>query len=89
MKHKVGQLVINRKFGLGKVLEVRGDNVTVCFKDQTDNPRIINIAVVPMTIPKEQSDPYFDEAAPPRQRGRKLPARKKAARRPVARTARR
>ena len=80
MKHKIGQLVLNRKLGLGKVLEVRGDNVTVYFKDQSENPRIINVAVVPMTIPKEQSDPCFDEANMPRKHGKKLPPKKRATR---------
>lgn len=87
MKHKVGQLVLNNKLGLGKVLEVRGDNVTVYFKDQSENPRIINVAVVPMIIPKEQSDPCFDEANMPKKLGKKLPAKKRATRQLVGHTA--
>jgi hypothetical protein len=80
MKHKVGQLVLNNKLGLGKVLEVRGDTVTVYFKDQSENPRIINVAVVPMTIAKDQADPCFDEANMPKKLGKKMPARKRATR---------
>ena len=80
MKHKVGQLVMNNKLGLGKVLEVRGDTVTVYFKDQSENPRIINVAVVPMLIPKEQSDPCFEPENMPKRLGKKLPPRKRATR---------
>lgn len=60
MKYCVGQLVVNRKLGLGKVLAVTGDSVTVFFKDQPDNPRTINVAIVPMEIPQQQSDPWLD-----------------------------
>src|SRR4051812_32129001 len=60
MKHVVGQLVVNKKLGLGKVLAVDGDTVTVFFKDQSDNPRKINVALVPMEVPKQQSDPWLD-----------------------------
>lgn len=78
MKHQVGQLVMNNKLGLGKVLEVRGNSVTVHFKDQSENPRIINVGVVPMSIPKEQSDPGFDEANMTRKLSRKLPVKRKS-----------
>lgn len=81
MKHAVGQLVVNKKLGFGKVLEVSGDSVTVFFKDQTDNPRTINVAVMPMEIPKEQSDPFFEDPKWMRKWGEKLPAKKRAVKR--------
>jgi hypothetical protein len=62
MKYKVGQLVRNKKLGLGKVLEVSGDEVIAYFKDEQVNPRTINVAVVPMEIPADQSDPFFDSS---------------------------
>lgn len=61
MKYKVGQLVVNKKLGLGKILSIRGQAVTTYFKDQSDNPRTINVGVVPMAIHSEQSDPMLDE----------------------------
>lgn len=61
MKYKVGQLVVNRKLGLGKVLEISGDEVTTFFKNEQVNPRTINVNVVPMEIAEDQSDPYFDD----------------------------
>ena len=60
MKYKVGQLVLNRKLGLGRVLEVNGDEVMTFFKDQQSNPRTINVGVVPMEIPSDQTDVFFD-----------------------------
>ncbi|WP_428940972.1 hypothetical protein [Fontivita pretiosa] len=60
MKYKVGQLVLNRKLGLGKVLEINGNEVLTYFKDELTNPRTINVSVVPMEIAAEQSDPFFD-----------------------------
>jgi len=60
MRYKIGQLVVNRKLGLGKVLEVSGDTVMAYFKDQDHNPRTINIAVVPMPLAESQSDEWFD-----------------------------
>lgn len=54
-------MVVNSKLGLGKVLSVSGDNVTVIFKDQKDNPRTINVVMVPMTLAEDQADPWFDE----------------------------
>lgn len=60
MKYKIGQLVRNKKLGLGKVLEVSGDEVIAYFKDEQVNPRTINVAVVPMEVPADQSDPFFD-----------------------------
>ncbi len=74
MRYRVGQLVVNNKLGLGKVLQVSGDNVTVFFKDETDNPRIINVAVVPMALSREQSDPCLD--APDLLKHKKRPAKK-------------
>ena len=47
MAHPVGQLLLNRKLGLGKVPDVKGDIVTLSFKDQTDIPRQIDISKVP------------------------------------------
>lgn len=81
MRYKVGQLVMNNKLGLGKVLEAYGDNVTCFFKDQSENPRIINVAVVPMEIPKEQSDPWFDEGNMARHRNKTAPVKKTRAKR--------
>jgi len=60
MKYKVGQLVLNRKLGLGKVLEINGNEVLTYFKDELTNPRTINVSIVPMEIATEQSDPFFD-----------------------------
>jgi hypothetical protein len=84
MNYKVGQLVVNRKLGLGKVLEVRGNSVTVFFKDQTDNPRTINVAAVPMALAKEQSDPLLDNAKLSRKKG--PGPRKRAAKPPAGKT---
>lgn len=60
MKHKVGQLVLNSKLGLGRVLEVNGDEVMTFFKNEQTNPRTINVRIVPMEIPADQSDEFFD-----------------------------
>lgn len=60
MKYKVGQLVRNKKLGIGKILTISGDEVVAYFKDEQVNPRTINVAVVPMEIPADQSDPFFD-----------------------------
>ena len=60
MKYKIGQLVLNKKLGLGKVLEISGDEVMTYFKDAETNPRTINVGVVPMEIPSDQTDPFFD-----------------------------
>jgi hypothetical protein len=60
VKYKIGQLVLNRKLGLGKVLDISGDEVVAFFKDQQVNPRTINVSVAPMEIPTDQSDPFFD-----------------------------
>jgi hypothetical protein len=59
MHYKVGQLVVNRKLGLGKVLEVSRDNVLVYFRDQAVNPRTINIAAAAMELAADQNDPAF------------------------------
>lgn len=61
VRYRIGHLVVNSKLGVGKVLNVSGDNVTVIFKDQKDNPRTINVAMVPMTLSDDQADPWFDE----------------------------
>jgi hypothetical protein len=60
VKYKVGQLVLNKKLGVGKVLGINGDEVLTYFKDEQVNPRTINVGVVPMEIAQEQSDPFFD-----------------------------
>jgi hypothetical protein len=61
MNYKIGQLVCHRTLGLGKVLKVNGDKITVFFKDVTENPqRTIAVNVVPLEIPKNQSDPGLD-----------------------------
>ena len=86
MKYRAGQLVTNNKLGLGKVLEVRGDNLTVFFKDQKDNPRIINVAVAPMALAKVQSDPGFDDPNLIKKCKRTLSSRKKAAKRQIVRS---
>lgn len=90
MKYAVGQLVMNRKLGLGKILEIDRDNVTTFFKDQAENPRVINVAIVPMEIAKEQSDEFLDDPNLLRKHGRAAGAAKRAprARRtPVAKVA--
>ena len=86
MKYMVGQLVVNRKLGLGKVLEVSGDSVTVFFKDQTDNPRTINVAILPMATPKEQSDPLFDDPKWMRKWGKRPPVKKRSVKRATGQT---
>ena len=61
MKYRTGQLVMNPKLGLGKVVDVRGSIVTVFFKDHPQAPRRINVTVVPMTVAPNQSDPALDD----------------------------
>jgi hypothetical protein len=63
VKYKVGQLVVNRKLGLGKILGISGNEVVAYFKNEQTNPRTINVAAVPMEISSEQSDPFFDSDA--------------------------
>ena len=87
MKHKIGQLVVNKKLGLGKVLEVRGDNVTVFFKDHPDTPRVINVLVMPMEIPKEQTDEELDNPKQSRKNGKGLFSRMRTAKRLGAKAA--
>lgn len=61
MKHTKDQLVVHPTLGLGKVLDVQGDGVTVFFKDTIDRPRrTIRVSMVPLEIPKNQSDPWLD-----------------------------
>jgi hypothetical protein len=60
LKYKVGQLVRNRKLGLGRILELHGDEVLAYFKDEQVNPRRINVVAVPMEIPSNQADEFFD-----------------------------
>jgi hypothetical protein len=60
LKYKVGQLVRNRKLGLGRILEIHGDEVLAYFKDEQVNPRTINVVAVPMEIPSDQADEFFD-----------------------------
>ncbi len=81
MKYRVGQLVINNKLGLGRVLRIRGDDVTVFFKDQTDNPRIINVVFMPMAISTEQSDPSLDSPEMLKKQKKTLPGKKRPVRR--------
>lgn len=63
MKYKVGQLVINKKLGLGKILGISGNEVVAYFKNEQVNPRTINVAAVPMEIASSQSDEFFDSDA--------------------------
>jgi len=60
MKYEKGHLVRNAKLGLGKVIGVSGSRVTVFFKDQKDNPKIIIATNGVLDIPAEQSDPWLD-----------------------------
>jgi hypothetical protein len=60
LKYEVGQLVRNRKLGLGRILELHGDEVLAYFKDELVNPRTINVTAVPMEILDDQSDEFFD-----------------------------
>lgn len=78
MTYKIGQLVVNRKLGLGKILEIHGETVTVYFKDEIENPRFINVAAVPMTIASDQDDTSLDNM-------NQLTRNKKAAARKAAR----
>lgn len=64
MKYRIGQLVINRKLGLGKVLEINGNEVMTFFKDEQTNPRTIDVVAVPMEIAADQSDAFFDNMCP-------------------------
>jgi hypothetical protein len=52
--------VRNRKLGLGRILELHGDEVLAYFKDEDVNPRRINIVAVPMEVPSDQADEFFD-----------------------------
>ena len=61
MNHKKGQLVRHPTFGLGKVLMVNGERVTVFFKDVANDPqRTISTSTVPLEVPANQSDPWLD-----------------------------
>ena len=60
VKYKVGQLVRNRKLGLGRILELHGEEVLAYFKDEQVNPRRINVVLVPMEVPSDQADEFFD-----------------------------
>ena len=81
IRYKVGQLVVNNKLGLGRVLRIRGDDVTVFFKDQTDNPRTINVVYMPMAISKEQSDACLDSPDMLKKQKKTLPGKKRPVRR--------
>src|SRR5438270_12015434 len=59
MRYKVGQLVVNRKLGIGKVLDVGRDTVLVFFRNEQVNPRTINIEAAAMELAADQADPAF------------------------------
>jgi hypothetical protein len=61
MHYKVGQLVVNRKLGIGKILEVSRDTVLVYFRNEAVNPRTINIAAAAMELAADQADPAFSD----------------------------
>lgn len=61
MQYKVGQLVVNRKLGIGKVLEVHRDTVLVYFRNESVNPRMINIMAAAMELAADQADPAFSD----------------------------
>lgn len=81
MKYKAGQLVINPKLGLGKVISVRDDYVTVYFKDRTENPCTINVTVMPMELAPEQSDPALDNTELLNRRMKSCETKQRAAKR--------
>jgi hypothetical protein len=59
LQHQKDQLVDHPTLGLGKVLTVDGNRVTVFFKDQKENPSRIIVADR-LEIAKVQSDPFLD-----------------------------
>lgn len=61
MKYINGQLVRHPTLGLGKVIQIAGDRVTVFFKDAPKDPlKTIVVTAVPLEIPDKQSDEWLD-----------------------------
>lgn len=57
----VGNLVQHPKWGLGRILVVQGDTVTVAFKEDTaKNMRRINVNVLPLEVAPITTDPVLD-----------------------------
>jgi hypothetical protein len=59
LQHQKDQLVRHSTLGLGKVLTVDGNRVTVFFKDQKENPSR-TIVADRLEIAEVQSDPWLD-----------------------------
>jgi hypothetical protein len=59
MEYRNGQLVRHPKWGLGKVLKVAGDKVTVFFKEEATNPKTISTTAFPLQIVKDETDPWL------------------------------
>lgn len=60
MEYRKDQLVRHPKLGLGKVLKVAGDKVTVFFKDEATNPKMISTTSFPLVLAESQADPWLD-----------------------------
>jgi hypothetical protein len=59
LQYQKGQLVRHPTLGIGKVLVVDGNRVTVFFKDQKENPSR-TIVAERLEIAEVQSDPWLD-----------------------------
>jgi len=81
MTYRLGQLVINPKLGLGRILHIKDEYLTVFFKEESENPRTINVAVVPMALAAEQCDPVLDDLALLKKRLKASEHRQRAAKR--------
>ncbi len=73
MTYKAGCLVHHQTFGLGKVLKVEGDKVTVFFRNTPGNPKTIKTSQYPLEISACQSDPWLDRIDPQVLRSGKAP----------------
>jgi hypothetical protein len=54
-----GQVVRHPKWGLGKILKVAGDKVTVFFKDEDQNPKTIATGTVALQVVDGEVDPWL------------------------------
>lgn len=60
MPYVKGQLVRHPSMGLGKIVNVMGDKVSVFFKDTDENPKMISTRHVGLEVCKDQRDPWLD-----------------------------
>lgn len=55
---------VKPEWGLGKVLDIRGNSATIFFKDDTTDHRTILLDKVQLQLAEEQSDPMLDKLSP-------------------------